>query len=400
MHYIRQTGKSDCGITCVKILLANIFNSKEYLYIPRNESKKNYSFLEMRNLASRYGVNLVGVKFEDDLDLRKINSFPIIISLDLSENIKHAVVLLKRRGNKFLVLDPSEGKKWISNLSLVSFWDGTALIVESIAVKQNKPTLFSNLVHKGHLLILYALQIIASLSLVTSTYFIDGTYNSLIYCGLFIGVYLLSEIFFRLYLNKINKLISKNILDRISITPSDSYDFLHRLVTFKKLYFINKITIITNLVLGGFVSFIFIMNNPLNGIIIGATFLLGLLDAFAFRKIIKRKEDKLSVKENDNSISNSIYNFRSHIFKIEDKAAGIVNLSSFFRILEIILLAGSVVAVTLLSKILSTVSLVFYLVLAFYIFKMFSVIFSFKERNEELDIAKTKLANLTYHSHI
>lgn len=398
MYYIKQTSKSDCGFTCIKILLANVLKNKDYLFIPRKEDKKNYNFLEMSKLSSKYGVNLLGVNYSGDLDLRKVDHLPCIISLDLTSGVKHAVVLMKRRGNKFLVFDPYKGKKWITNLTLTSSWDGNLLFVESVCVKPNKPTLFDNLVSKAHLVILHSLQIISACSLIVATYFIDGTYNSLMYTGLFLGIYLISDIFFRYYLKRMHKLISKNFLNKLSSAPSDCYEFVARLSEYKKLFFLNKIKLISSIILGVFLSTIFIINNPLNSIVVGSCILLGMLDALLFNKVLKRKEEKLSIKEQDVNSTQDLYSFRSHIYKVEDSAVKISNLHDTFRAVILITLAGIIILTTILTKILSTVSFVFYLALAFTIFKMFSNIFSFNERSERLDIAKSKLANLTYNT--
>ena len=112
MYYIPQVTKSDCGFACLKMLLATVHKDERYLYLKEDENHGPYSYQELLKYAQHYDVTLVGAKYDDKGDLRNINKFPLILTVQGENQTLHAVFVTKKRGKKLKVFDPAKGVYW------------------------------------------------------------------------------------------------------------------------------------------------------------------------------------------------------------------------------------------------------------------------------------------------
>ena len=55
-----QLTNYDCGFACLKMILANFHHDENYLFLKQNLNKKNYSFLELTNIAKDHNLTLKG----------------------------------------------------------------------------------------------------------------------------------------------------------------------------------------------------------------------------------------------------------------------------------------------------------------------------------------------------
>ena len=132
MYYIPQVSKSGCGFTCLKMLLAIAHDDEKYLYLKEDENHGSYSYQDLLEIAQRYEVTLIGVKYDDKSDLRHFKEFPIILTILTDNEVPHAVLAVKRKGDFLKIHDPGAGIKWVKIDKFIQSWDGTALAINHV----------------------------------------------------------------------------------------------------------------------------------------------------------------------------------------------------------------------------------------------------------------------------
>ena len=65
MFYISQLNESDCGFASLKMLLANLYQERDYLFIKQDEEHGPYSYFDLIKIAQNYNVTLEGFKFKN-----------------------------------------------------------------------------------------------------------------------------------------------------------------------------------------------------------------------------------------------------------------------------------------------------------------------------------------------
>ena len=60
-----QIVDGDCGFACLKMMLSYYHKDKNYLYLPQDLNKNNYSFLEIIDIAKKYNLFLKGYEIVD-----------------------------------------------------------------------------------------------------------------------------------------------------------------------------------------------------------------------------------------------------------------------------------------------------------------------------------------------
>ena len=107
MFYIRQTSNHDCGYTCLKMMLANLYHDENYLFLqdpfPRNE---DVSYFAIINEAKKYNLILAGVRLPDKEDIIKMDNLPAIVTIKQYDK-SHAVYLYKITKKFVYYFDPS-----------------------------------------------------------------------------------------------------------------------------------------------------------------------------------------------------------------------------------------------------------------------------------------------------
>lgn len=393
MFYISQINESDCGLASLKMLLANVFDEESFLFLPQNEEHGPYSYFDLIGIAKKYNVELEGLKIKEKEEFSKWNDFPIIVSFN-EENYCHSSLILKRRGNKFLLLDPDTKPHWIKFDELIKKWDGTLLRVKSKPKTiTKKPKVIS--IEKGDKLSLVAqiLQIALSIVLLTSIFFLDEKYPFYISLGLII-LYVALELLFRNILIKIMDKIDEAYVNGLTKVPNNSYLFLIRLNDFKKTFIANKISLISNLIIGLSLIFITIFNGYWNAIIVFVIILLSLIETFVTKPIFAKKDKKIALEEKKLSKVKSYIEFKEGFKKIKRASNKFAYLSTLKTIIYYSIILLTVFIVLSFTKNMSLVSLVFYFMISLILDKTINSIFEFQSKERDRKLIKAKLNNL------
>ncbi|NLB48399.1 MAG: hypothetical protein GX813_00905, partial [Erysipelotrichia bacterium] len=176
MQYIPQITEESCGIAALKMLLAIVQKDDDYLYLNEDETHGPYSYQDLLVIAERYGVTLIGARFEDKADLSYLTEFPMILTTVKQNEMAHAVLLSERKGKRVKVHDPGKGVYWLKISDLIRDWAGTALAVNHVEKRTIKKTVIDTKDLKGEL-VSYLLQTLIAVFIAIGTFFMkpDGS---------------------------------------------------------------------------------------------------------------------------------------------------------------------------------------------------------------------------------
>ena len=82
--FIYQGNNFDCGYASLKMLLANVHNDKNYLYLSNEKKDESYSLSDLVNIGKKYGVNLIGKEMDYEFFLSKVKQkkkFLVFVSI-------------------------------------------------------------------------------------------------------------------------------------------------------------------------------------------------------------------------------------------------------------------------------------------------------------------------------
>ena len=123
---IYQAQEKGCGYAAIKNLLAyNGFPRAEALEEPPI-AEKAPSLGELIAYASEFGLTLSGYKFLEPSGLSTCGAFPLLCLLSEGEK-SHLVLVKRKKGDRYLVCDPSEGEAWQKEGELLQRFSGVYL---------------------------------------------------------------------------------------------------------------------------------------------------------------------------------------------------------------------------------------------------------------------------------
>lgn len=197
MFYVLQEGKKDCGFACLKVLLANVNNDSNYLYLPNPKAEDEaYSFYELIEYASNYGFTLSAYSVSDKENLSLENGLPMLVSIS-KEGKAHMVMLYKVSKKYVYYFDPSCGKRKMDKESFIDCWNGKLLKFDEFKKKKCAIKRKRLLTNKEEL-VMDLLEIVAGISITLGLFFTQEKYPFFLPIILF-AVFAISEVLLRSY---------------------------------------------------------------------------------------------------------------------------------------------------------------------------------------------------------
>ena len=395
MYYIPQVSKSGCGFTCLKMLLAIAYKDERYLYLKEDESHGPYSYQELVVTAQHYGLTLIGVKYEDKGDLSHINTLPLILTVIKENESQHAVLLVKRRGNKLKIHDPEKGIYWIKADKFIKSWDGTALAINH---KEERP--FTSRVidvkdTKGEI-VSYFLQGAAAVCLALATFFVkpDGAYFLPL---LFLALSLICEVVLRMLLLKRMQKCDKYLRRFIPyVDRKDYFKYYHRSQEYKQSALTLGLNTVFYLLVIILIATISIINSLTFAISIGVALLAAFIEVFFFtpfkkelNKEINEQEDSLrKVKEVDEmELQVKSMEVKSYRYAYIEFASKVV-FGAFFIIASFF--------VSMVEQTFAIPNIVFYTCVSYLIYQYLVPLFAMDYRISDVMVAKARINNLIH----
>ncbi|MFA7032291.1 MAG: cysteine peptidase family C39 domain-containing protein, partial [Bacilli bacterium] len=125
MYFIPQISQNDCGIACLKMLLADINQDSNYLYLPYRENNRPLSYQKIIHMAERYQLTLKGFAVEEEEEIINNHNYPLIVTIRSHQNIGHAVIVKGISHHNVQIIDPNQGRYSLSLKHFFSLWDKT-----------------------------------------------------------------------------------------------------------------------------------------------------------------------------------------------------------------------------------------------------------------------------------
>lgn len=136
-YFISQLRQDDCGFAAFKMVLASLSHSRKALYLMNPKKEGNYTFFELQQYASSFGLTLKGYQTEN------LSSFscPFIALMRTEEQRFHYLVVDQITSNHVFYRDPAFGRKKEKKKEFFSFFSGYLLAVQYYEKKKIKSSI-------------------------------------------------------------------------------------------------------------------------------------------------------------------------------------------------------------------------------------------------------------------
>ena len=125
-----QTQEKGCGFASVKMAMIHVTGNRDYAYVAEPSDDPTPELATVLSYARDMGLHLRAFKTPNPGELEQAVEFPLILVLR-EDGPFHLVFVPRRKGGRFLVLDPSRGPYWIKSEDLVASFTGVYLKIES-----------------------------------------------------------------------------------------------------------------------------------------------------------------------------------------------------------------------------------------------------------------------------
>ena len=315
-YYIKQIGEKDCGVTCVKMLLAIVYKNTDYLYYPHVNVETSSSLRDLINLAKKEGVIIKASRIIDKKALfKKTVSCPFLIVINKKDNL-HMVLIKKITKSRVKVYDPSSGIYWISKNNLFKIWNGEILEVSNILTSNFKLKKI-RVYPKYFFWITILFQFLSLLSLITATFFIDKKFSFMISFLLFLSYIIFELLYQKIIILSLKYFDNQIFLEECFFKRQDFNKYYLPMSKFKFSLVSTPVKFISSFFMLVFGCIILGINNYWSLLILAITFAFQYIFKKIDNKFYKTKKNNLENIENK-LLSNS--NINGDEFKNEVKA--------------------------------------------------------------------------------
>mgnify|MGYP002856111276 CR=1 FL=1 len=381
MYYVPQLNTNDCGVACVKMLLATLNKDRNYLFMPYEEKENNYSFFELIELAKQYDCFLEGYFIEFKKDFFKEQEFPLIAIISLLEGAKHAVLVLRCSFGEVEYIDPKAGKVTMRKDKFLEIFEGHYLKATSFD-KNRCPYFFEDGVKKSDYWFLFIMQIIAGVSLIMGVYFLNDS-TRLYIPIIFFFVFLVSEVIFRFSLSKNMKKMDAYFLD---LLPEDKKKYQRYYVAYanyKKSIMTNRLRFAIDLLILGFLVVTVLLNGLHHIFLAIVPVILAIISTQWMELLMKRKQIEIASEEEAMFIAKNSVEFKDIANAINSKSYKLSYKVLIEKVVMIIFFVLCALLSLYLEKTYTITLAVFYICLQLAIYETTANIIRYPNKQEE-----------------
>ena len=385
-YFIRQIGEKDCAITSLKILLANIYKRKDFLFYPQASINEALSLKDVIKIAKNEGVSLSAYRLNNKEDIKGLKHKKCLIVIK-RRNVLHLVYLknVKKRG--VVILDPKIGKVFLKYSDFFDVWNGEVL--EVIKVKGSLFTFKKErIIPLFKEILMIFLQIFTYSLFLCGLYFINSTVDFLVPLILFIS-FIFSLFIFNYLLINFMKKIDNNLFKGIYRSEGNLKDKYIKITKLKTLLFTSPLELISSILLIIFALVILGVNSYISLII--AFFVLFVQLLFKLicssyldykKKYIENCENNLFLSENE---ENALGNFKI----LNDEVYKFISLNNLKKYILLLIIIITCLFLCSFEKEISLNYLLFHVFAFYYISTNFDKVLDFNKNNEELNYLKS-----------
>lgn len=385
-YFIRQIGEKDCAITSLKILLANIYKRKDFLFYPQANINEALSLKDVIRIAKNEGVVLSAYRLKNKNEIKELKHKKSLIVIK-RRNILHLIYLknIKRRG--VVILDPKIGKVFMKFQDFFEIWNGEVL--ETVKVNgSNFDIKKKRIIPLYKEILMIAFQIFTYSLFLCGLYFINNTVDFLIPLVLFIS-FIFSLLLFNYLLINFMKKIDNDLFKGIYRSEGNLKEKYLKITKLKTLIFTSPLELISSILLVTFSLIILGINSYLSLIIaffvLFFQFLLKVISSsyLDYRKnYIENCENNLFLSENE---ENALSNFKV----LNDEVYKFITLNNLKKFLLILIIIVGCLFLCSFEKEISLNYLLFHVFAIYYISSNFDKILDFNKNYEELNYLKS-----------
>ena len=392
-YYVPQIKNDDCGFACLKMMIANLYQKEEALFIKQDESHGPYSLQDLKNEAEPYGVMLNGIELANKYDIKEMK-FPFIALLKEKNEVYHYVLVTKVKFGSVYYLDPSEGQSMLSIKAFIKAWSGECLMIEDFnqldisfprKIEASKKSSIS----------IILLQFISAFLLVVGIYYIDD--KTKVYVPLcFLFAAFVAEIILRVMIVKQMEKMDKDILRSVNVEKKQFSCFYERYEEYKKLEFSSKMNLAFSFIIIIFITSITLINNMYNVFVVTVPLFLSIIDTQVIYRIFKDNNELISIDEAAISEINNVDVFKRQVDTIHLKGYRLARIFMLKKYIYVAIIALTALLTTIFNETFSLPYLIFYSVIGYTLLEQYTSFLNYPRYKNELLKAKVRLNNVTY----
>lgn len=395
MYYIPQVTKSGCGFACLKMLLAIVHKDERYLYLKEDENHGPYSYQDLVSIAQHYDVTLLGMKAQENDDLRNNTKFPLILTVQNENQAPHAILMVKKSGKRAKIYDPDKGIYWMKIDDLIKKWDKTVLAINKVQERPFTSRVIDVSDPKGEI-VSYVIQLFAAVFIALATVFIKPE-GSFVWPIIFCVLSLLCEILLRFHSLKRMQRCDKYLRKFLPyVKRKDYYSFFVRSQEYKKSALTMGLNFVFYLLVVILIITISLINSMTFIVSIGAALLAALIDVFVFTPFKKNINKQLEEQENELHNVREEDDMELKVKNIEVKSYRYAYYEYANRVIVAIFFIFASFFISMIDHSLSLINIVFYTCVSFLIYQYLVPLFSYDYRVNENMINKVKINNMIH----
>lgn len=271
---IFQINDNDCGYTCFKILLANLYNDENYLFLTSHFLYSEMSFLDIKNEAKKFNLEIKGYRI-NDISLVKCPCITI-----LKYNYHYHFVIVKKINKKNIhIFDPKIGFDKINIKEYENVSTNNYLLICNIGKNNIVRNDFFNI---RPIMIYNLLLTIFGVFLMFLASFFYKTINFIFITILilFLIVLVINYFLNNYFMKKYDQQVIYPLLNKCKVVNEENDKYIINEYKLKKIIFtdnLNSISIYSSL---GIIGFVLLINNYLNLIAIIIILIISILTGY------------------------------------------------------------------------------------------------------------------------
>lgn len=390
MYFIKQVDNHDCGFASLKMLLANIYKDKRYLYLRQDLNKKRYSYLELINIAKNYNLSLTGFKFIKEDELRKYRNKIFLATIKI-DDVNH-LVMVKKGKHLLKIYDPNQGIYYLSYKKFYKIWDKTILSILNYKDNNLNP---EDLLTIYKLKPLYSVfniifRFFAIISVILGLFFVS--YKNYFYVAIALFcLSLLGEILYRFLLIKSFKCIDLDYEKNYKIKDEFCNVFYNNFLNYKKMYVTKNANLVFSILIAIFILTLFIINGVNNIYFLIFAIILAFINVGIIKPTFYNASNQLALKEE--KYLKGKYDFNT-LNIISNDSYKIANNFLFFEAMFIVLIILMCSVSSFLVSGFDISYVVFYSVTIAFFKKQFEEILLFSKKEKEFKKQQVLIANM------
>lgn len=387
MYYIPQLQTSDCGLACLKMMLATLNKDKNYLYLPQDEKHQSYSYDELTKISKKYGLELQGFKVDDKAEILHNDKYPLIVSLARGENTYHSVIVEKIKFKRVKIVDPNSGVYWLKLDKFYDEWTGLGLIMTNF-VETNCPIERKNPIKTSDMVVNIIAQVLGAVAVYFGVFFLDNKTKPII-PTLFFIVFVLMELFIRINLIRIMDKMDKEVITPSLEKPKQGFmTFFKRYEAYKKSVLTSPLNQVIQLIMIVLIIGMILWNNPRNFLLVISSIAFGFIEYFIVMPYVRKSDAEISKLESEISSIKTAEDFQIAVRGIHYKSYKVAKDTLVVRYLRFAIMLTLSILLVKFNKSILLPYVIFYFALQLFLYDAFKKTISYV--SGERETLKTK----------